>query len=127
VSRSSRPEEGLVIGLAAVLGCQLLGELLIASTELPLPGPVVGMLILFALLLANGGIPESVASVSDALLRNLSLLFVPAGVGVMTHLALIEREWVGVSAALIGSSAVTVVVTAALMVGLKHLAGHEDE
>ena len=67
------------------------------------------------------------ASVSDALLRNLSLLFVPAGVGVMTHLALIEREWVGVSAALIGSSAVTVVVTAALMVGLKRLAGHEDE
>ncbi|MEQ8335468.1 CidA/LrgA family protein [Nisaea sp.] len=118
----------MIAAITLLLGCQLLGELFIAATGLPLPGPVVGMVILFIGLMIHGKVPAPVAVVSDTLLRNLSLLFVPAGVGVMLHLALIEREWLGVTAALIGSSAITVVVTAFLMVGLKKLAriGGED-
>ncbi|MEP3113544.1 CidA/LrgA family protein [Nisaea sp.] len=109
----------MIGAITLLLGCQLLGELFIAATGLPLPGPVVGMVILFVGLLIHGKVPGDVAAVSDTLLRNLSLLFIPAGVGVMLHLALIEREWLGVTAALIGSSAITVVVTAFLMIGLK--------
>ncbi|WP_193182818.1 CidA/LrgA family protein [Nisaea sediminum] len=111
----------MIGAITLLLGCQLLGELFIAATGLPLPGPVVGMVILFTGLMIRGGIPETVAKVSDTLLRNLSLLFVPAGVGVMLHLSLIEREWVGVTAALIGSSAITILFTALVMIALKKL------
>ncbi|WP_420405960.1 CidA/LrgA family protein [Nisaea sp.] len=111
----------MIGAITLLLGCQLLGELFIASTGLPLPGPVVGMVILFIGLMIRGEIPEAVAAVSDTLLRNLSLLFIPAGVGVMLHLSLIEREWIGVTVALIGSSAITVLFTALLMIGLKKL------
>ncbi|UUX49107.1 CidA/LrgA family protein [Nisaea acidiphila] len=111
----------MIGAITLLLGCHLLGELFIAATGLPLPGPVVGMVILFTGLMTRGGVPDSVAQVSDTLLRNLSLLFVPAGVGVMLHLSLIEKEWLGVTAALIGSSAITVIFTALLMVGLKKL------
>lgn len=121
MSAPQRPEDRVIGGFTVILGCQLLGELIVAATDLPLPGPVVGMLVLFAGLVIRGEVPHAVATVADALLRNLSLLFVPAGVGVMLHVALIEREWLGVTAALIGSTAVTVLVTAALMVGLKRL------
>ena len=116
-----RPEDRIVSGLTVIFGCQLLGELIVAATDLPLPGPVLGMLLLFVGLVVRGEVPAAVATLSDALLRNLSLLFVPAGVGVMLHVALIEREWIGVSVALVGSSAFTVVVTAALMAGLGRL------
>ena len=109
----------MIGAITLLLGCQLLGELFIAATGWPLPGPVVGMVILFTGLMIHGKVPAPVAAVSDTLLRNLSLLFIPAGVGVMLHLALIEREWIGVTAALVGSSAITVVTTALLMVGLK--------
>lgn len=117
----------MIAAITLLLGCQLLGELFIAATGLPLPGPVVGMVILFVGLLVRGGIPAPVAEVSDTLLRNLSLLFVPAGVGVMLHVSLIEREWIGVTAALVGSTAVTVLVTALIMVGLKQLTRVEAE
>ncbi len=62
-----------------------------------------------------GGIPEELAKVGDALLGNLSLLFVPAGVGVMLHLQLMEAEILPISVALIGSTLITVAVTALLM------------
>lgn len=113
--------------ITVLLGCQLLGELFVATTKLPLPGPVVGMVILFFGLLIRGGVSEPLVQVSNVLLRNLSLLFVPAGVGVMVHLALIEREWIGVSAALIGSSAITIVFTTLVMIGLKRLFGQGSD
>ena len=70
---------------------------------------------MFAGLLIRGGIPDDLAKVGDALLGNLSLLFMPAGVGVMLHLQLIEAEIVPISVALIGSTLITVAVTALLM------------
>ena len=85
------------------------------ATGLPLPGPVVGMALLFAGLLVRGEIPQALADTAGALLRNLSLLFVPAGVGVMIHLSLVEREWLPIAAALIGSAVITVAVTALVL------------
>ncbi len=67
--------------LTLIFGCQLAGELIVAATGLPVPGPVCGMALLFAGLVIKGGLPAELARVGDALLGNLSLLFVPAGVG----------------------------------------------
>ena len=101
--------------LTVILGCPLVGEFFTAATGLPVPGPVCGMAILFAGLLVTGGLPEGLAKVADALLGNLSLLFVPAGVGVMLHAGLIGRDWLPISVALVASTLMTIAVTAAVM------------
>lgn len=104
--------------LTLIFCCQLLGELVVTALGLPVPGPVLGMALLFAGLLAYGSVPADLASTADALLSNLSLLFVPAGVGVMLHVSLIGQEWLPISIALVLSTLLTVVVTAKVMVWL---------
>jgi putative effector of murein hydrolase LrgA (UPF0299 family) len=112
--------------LTLILCCQLAGELLVTATGLPIPGPVCGMALMFAGLLVKGGIPEDLASVADTLLGNLSLLFIPAGVGVMLHLPLMGAEILPISIALIASTLITVAVTALLMQWLSRSAGGAD-
>jgi holin-like protein len=101
--------------LTLIFCCQLAGESLARAAALPIPGPVCGMALLFAGLLLRGGVPDDLAEVGDALLSNLSLLFVPAGVGVMLHLRLMEAEILPISVALVGSTLMTIAVTALLM------------
>jgi putative effector of murein hydrolase LrgA (UPF0299 family) len=113
--------------LTLIFGCQLAGELVVAATGLPVPGPVCGMALLFAGLLVKGGLPAELARVADALLGNLSLLFVPAGVGVMLHAKLIAREWLPISAALVLSTGLTIAVTAGLMLWLGRRAAAAKE
>jgi holin-like protein len=108
-------EDIMLESLTVILACQLAGELIVVGTGIPLPGPVVGMALLFAGLLLRGGLPENLGETADGLLANLSLLFVPAGVGVMTHLSLLEDEWLPISVALVVSTLLTIAVTAAAM------------
>ena len=77
-------------GLAWLLALQSLGELLARGLKLPFPGPVIGMLLLL-LALRWPLVREPVAACADFLLSHLSLLFVPVGVGVMTHLGLVSQ------------------------------------
>lgn len=104
--------------LTLIFCCQLLGELFVGALGLPVPGPVVGMALLFAGLLLRGAVPDDLGAVADALIGHLSLLFVPAGVGVMLHARLIGRDLVPISVALVASTLLTVAVTAAVMVAL---------
>jgi len=77
-------------GLAWLLVLQSLGELIARGLSLPLPGPVIGMMLLL-MALRWTRVRESVAVCADVLLSHLSLLFVPVGVGVMTHLSLVSH------------------------------------
>jgi putative effector of murein hydrolase LrgA (UPF0299 family) len=77
-------------GLAWLLAMQSLGELLSRGLNLPFPGPVIGMLLLL-LALRLPVVREPVAACANFLLSHLSLLFVPVGVGVMTHLGLLGQ------------------------------------
>ncbi len=104
-----------------ILCCQLIGELLVTVLNLPLPGPVAGMILLFGFLLVKGEIPEPLAHLSDTLLNNLSLLFVPAGVGVMLHFELLGTELIPLSVALVVSTLLTIAVSALLMVWFTRL------
>ncbi|KGF66902.1 murein hydrolase transporter LrgA [Hoeflea sp. BAL378] len=105
----------MLSALTLILSCQLAGELVTRFLGLPVPGPVAGMVILFALLVVKGSVPDQIGAVADALLRNLALLFVPAGVGVMAHLGLIGQDWLPISVAVIGSTLATIAVTALVM------------
>ncbi len=95
--------------------CQLVGEVIVAATGIPVPGPVIGMAILFCGLLVRGSIPSELAATAETLLSHLSLLFVPAGVGVMLHAELIGAELLPIAASLIVSTLLTIIVTALVM------------
>ena len=77
-------------GLAWLLIFQSIGELLARGLALSLPGPVIGMVLLLPALRWEA-VREPVSSCAEFLLSHLSLLFVPVGVGVMTHLSLVSR------------------------------------
>ena len=110
--------------LAVLLLCQLIGEFIVLFLELPVPGPVVGMLLLFLGLMIRGNVPEPLSQTANGLLAQLSLLFVPAGVGVMTHLTLLGNQWLPLSASLIVSTLLTIAVTGFIM---QKLVGKGDE
>ena len=69
--------------LTLLLSYQLAGEVVALALGLPVPGPVIGMAMLFATLIARGSAPPALRDTANGLLAHLSLLFVPAGVGVM--------------------------------------------
>lgn len=110
--------------LAVLLFCQLIGELIVVALQIPVPGPVVGMAILFFGLMVRGNIPEELAQTANGILGQLSLLFVPAGVGVMTHLSLLGKQWLPLSVSLVVSTLLTIAVTGLMM---QQLAGKEDQ
>ncbi len=98
---------------------QLVGEVLVLVTGLPVPGPVVGMLLLFLSLAARGGAPQWLREHALAGVAHLSLLFVPAGVGVLLHFQRLGAEWLPISVALVASTVITIGVTALVMRALQ--------
>ena len=102
----------MIGSLAALLAFQLAGEILVRLTGLPLPGPVLGMLLLFVALLARGRTPPVFAETTRGLLTYLGLLFVPAGVGIISHLDRVAGEWLGIAVTLLASTALALVATA---------------
>jgi holin-like protein len=98
---------------------QLIGEVLVLVTGLPVPGPVVGMLLLFVSLAVRGSAPQWLRESSQGLLAHLSLLFVPAGVGVLLHFQRLGAEWLPITVALVASTVITIGVTALVMRALQ--------
>jgi holin-like protein len=112
----------MIASLSLILLCQLVGEVIVRGLVLPMPGPVLGLMLLLLLLLlrdrfailARGPLQgDGVESASRGLLANLSLLFVPAGVGVVQKLDLIAAHGFAVVAVLAISVLVTLLVTVA--------------
>ena len=91
---------------------QCMGEGLVYLTGLPVPGPVIGMLLLFVFLLMRKTEAAKLVPGVQTLLGHLSLLFIPAGVGIMVHGKMVMEEWLPLTLALIISTAVSIVVTA---------------
>jgi holin-like protein len=110
--------------LAALLVFQTIGEVLSYALKLPVPGPVLGMILLLALLLARPATVARLRPTSLELLKHLSLLFVPAGVGVMLHIARIGREWLPIVVALVASTALAIAVTALVVTWTARRLGH---
>ena len=101
-------------GLAWLLACQSAGELLARAVPIGLPGPVIGMLILMVAL-AWPPLREPVGAAADVLLAHLSLLFVPVGVGVMTHLGLVSQHGARLAVVLVLSTWIGMAVTALVL------------
>lgn len=107
----------MIQALALILALQWTGEVVARIFHIPVPGPVLGMIVLLVglVLRARRGppeeVPESLDAVSGTLLRHLSLLFVPAGVGVIVHLQRLYKYAIPLGAAVILGTAVAFAVT----------------
>ena len=112
----------MIASLSLILLCQLAGEVFVRGIGLPVPGPVIGLLLLLVLLLARDRFKilargplqqDGVENASRGLLAHLSLLFVPAGVGVVQKLDLIAEHGIAIIVILAVSVVVTLGVTVA--------------
>ena len=102
-------------GITILLVYQLIGEISVRYMQLPIPGPVLGMILLFLSLMFAKKVNTSLDTATTTLLSHFSLLFVPAGVGIMVHFERIENEWLPISVALLLSTLLTLICTAAIM------------
>ncbi len=101
-------------GLTCLLLLQTLGELLVRQLGLPVPGPVLGMGLLW-LALRWPPVRAPVEATARFILGHLSLLFVPVGVGVMTHLGLLGTHGWRLALALLLSTWIGLGVTALVL------------
>ena len=98
--------------LAVLLVFQLIGEVLVQWLKLPLPGPLIGMLLLFAVLIARRGVPDWLRETATGILQHLMLLFIPAVVGVIVYFEQLGDNWLAFVVAALGGTAISLVVTA---------------
>jgi holin-like protein len=105
----------MIATFATLLVFQSIGEGLAHALSLPIPGPVIGMLLLLVYLMFKRDAAAKLAPTSMELLRHLSLLFVPAGVGIMVHAQRVSAEWLPIAVALVSSTVVSIAVTAAVV------------
>lgn len=102
--------------LTALLVCQLAGEVIVLTARqffpgLAFPGPVVGMVLMFAVLVWRGGPGPHLDATASAILRNLSLLFVPAAVGIVQYGPVLAEFGLVLAVALVVSTVLTLLVT----------------
>jgi len=121
----------MIASLSLILLCQLAGEVIVRGLSLPMPGPVVGLLLLLLLLLARDRLgvlargplqQDGVENASRGLLAHLSLLFVPAGVGVMQKLDVVADHGIAIAAVLAISVVLTLLTVATFLVASRLLA-----
>ena len=126
----------MVRGFLILLGFQLAGEILARSLSLPAPGPVVGLALLVAALAAwrawrpfdDQQLAESdLGRTAEGLLASLSLLFVPAGVGVVQYGGLLREQGLALAAALLVSTPLTLAATVGAFLLVKRLIGLKRE
>lgn len=101
--------------LAALLALQFAGELFVRWSGLPLPGPLLGMALLFIGLLFMRRVPDALERMSTRLFRHMMLFFIPLVAGVTLHVERVAAEWLPFVVACIAGSAVTLVVTALVL------------
>jgi holin-like protein len=113
----------VIPALATLLIFQLLGEALVLALAVPVPGPVVGLALLLLTLALRPSVLTTIKPTAQTLLQHLSLLFVPAGVGVMLHLQRLGDEALAIGVAVIVSTLVGLASAALTMAWLMKRTG----
>ncbi len=116
--------------LTLILVAQLAGEVAVRGLGIAVPGPVLGMALLLGIMVLSGPARRIVQPVGEGILRHLSLLFVPAGVGVVGHLDQLGAQGLAVLLALVVSTVLAIAVGALTFVAVARFtadsAGGED-
>ncbi len=126
----------MIRGFFILLLFQLVGEVLARGLNLPAPGPVIGLALLVVGLSVNRAwrpfddeelAASELGQAATKLLENMSLFFVPAGVGVVQYLGLLKAQGLALSVSLVVSTFLTLVATVGVFVLVKRLIGRRDE
>jgi len=113
--------------LTLILATQLGGEVLTRSLSLPVPGPVLGMVALTIALATLPAVKELVRPVAQGILGHLSLLFVPAGVGVIGNLQALKGMGLGLTLAILVSTVLAITAAALTFALVARLTGAADD
>lgn len=125
----------MLLSLGLILLCQLIGEAVAHGADLPIPGPVIGLVLCVLLLAARDRLrPLMPQELRDGtfektglgILGNLSLLFIPAGVGVIQRLDVLSVNAVPIVAAIVVSTGLGLAVTALVFSAVSRLQGDGD-
>lgn len=116
----------MLTGFAILLGFQLLGEVLARVLHLGIPGPVIGMILLGVACLVSPPLRQACEAAARVLLSNLSLLFLPAAVGIVQFLPLLKSEGLALGAAIVGSTVLAFAVTGLVFRFVVHRMKLED-
>jgi holin-like protein len=120
----------MLAAFSTLLGFQLLGTSAVLALHLPIPGPVGGLFLLALWLFARGPTPLELPETANQLIAHLSLLFVPAATGIVQHLERLRAEGAVLFIAVVGSTALALIVgalTFVLMVRLTQSPPQADE
>jgi putative effector of murein hydrolase LrgA (UPF0299 family) len=125
----------MLVSLGLLLLCQLIGEVMARAFDAPVPGPVIGMAFMLALLLVREKfspvLPREVGDgtlekTSTGLLSHLSLMFIPAGVGVVQRIDLVVQHGIALFIALFLSTAIALLAGVAAFRLIARLMGERE-
>ncbi|MBE6054007.1 MAG: CidA/LrgA family protein [Clostridium sartagoforme] len=94
-----------------ILGIYLIGELISKGLSLPLPGNIIGMIILLVLLCTKVIKVEKIESISTFFLDHLSFFFIPAGVGLISSFDSIKDSLIYILILCLITTAIVIIVT----------------
>lgn len=101
----------MLLPIALILMFQTAGIAIENLFGLTVPGPVMGLLLYLASLFLYPKMRELTMPVVNFLLSHMVIFFVPAGVGLMQYFDLLSREWLAITASIVGSSIIALVTT----------------
>lgn len=104
---------GLLLGALVLCSCQAVGTALADALHWPVPGAVLGMLLLWLLLCGLGRVPSGLDAVASALLSHLMLPLIPLVAGVVDHAALLRTHGAGLLLLCVGGVVATTLCAAA--------------
>ncbi len=116
----------MIATLALILGFQLVGEVTSRALALPLPGPVLGLILLVLACLLRPGLADRMRPTTLGLLQHLSLFFVPAGVGIVAHLPLMRQHGLGLAVAVMASTVLAIAAGALAFAAVTRLTRASD-
>lgn len=117
----------MIPALSIILLFQLMGEVVSHALKVPLPGPVLGMVGLVVAFLVFPRLAEIVRPTAQGLLAHLSLLFVPAGVGVVAHFRVLTEQGPAIAVAIIASTVLAIAVGAISFAVVARVVGSRDD
>jgi putative effector of murein hydrolase LrgA (UPF0299 family) len=116
----------MLVAVAVLFSFQLAGEVIARLLSLPVPGPVIGLALLAVLFALRPELVPRVEGTARTILSHLSLLFVPAGVGVVANLDVLADNWLAICVVLVVSTVITLLVSVGTFLLVVRATGGED-
>ena len=117
----------MLSAIALLLTSQLVGELIARGLDWPVPGPVLGLALMLCILTLRPSILGTVRPTSSVILANLSLLFLPAGVGVLANFDILLRYWAAIAGVLVLSTMLSMMASVGTFLLVRNLMGRRPE